>query len=105
MYNVNVTNKADEDIASHARYIYEVLCNGDAAYKLVEEFETLTMEKLINQPKGYTIYPCDDEEEYRRASLLNGSYWVYFTIVGDIVTVAFVLHDLQSVNSRLSVYS
>lgn len=101
-YKVVITRSARTQLAQILRYIRQDLMNEQAARSVKEDIEDTKIR--LSQVAG-SFKLCDDSElramGYRTIHLKRHRYFMLYKVVGDIVRVDGIYHDLQDYENSL----
>ena len=101
-YKVLITKDAEEDLDSFVKYLIIEKKNMQAAENLLNDYDA-TIESLKRVAGSLKL--CDNPRlcqlEYRRINFLNHRYFMMYRVVGDMVYVDNIFHDLQDFESKM----
>lgn len=102
VYNLIISQRAEEHMDNITGYLGEKLYNEQAAFHFVESLSDV-FDNLENNPFQYS--ECKDpylkSKNYRKAVLLDMNYVVIFRVNEDTVYIAGIFHNLENYNNRL----
>ena len=101
-YKVVVTKDAEEDLERFIRYLVYEKESVQAAQNLLNDFDA-TIESLKHVAGSLKL--CDNPKllqlEYRRINFLNHRYFMLYRIIGDIIFLDDIFHELQDYENKL----
>ncbi len=101
-YNVVVTKDAEADLDSFIKYLIFEKENKLAAKNVLNDFDA-TVESLKHVAGSLKL--CDNPRlhqlEYRRINFLNHRYFMLYRIVGDVVFIDNIFHELQDYENKM----
>lgn len=101
-YKVVVTKEAEADLEKFLEYLVVVKENRQAAKNVLDDYD-VTIESLRHVAGSLKM--CDNPKlrqlGYRRINFLNHRYFMLYRIMGDIVFVDSVFHELQDYESKM----
>ena len=101
-YRVVVTKDAEADLNKFIKYLIVEKKSLQAAQNVLDDYDA-TIESLKNVAGSLKL--CDNprlrELGYRRINFLNHRYFMMYRVVGDMVYVDNIFHDLQDFESKM----
>jgi len=101
-YKVVVTKDAEEDLERFIQYLVFEKENIQAAKNVLNDYDA-TIESLRYVAASLKL--CDNPKlrslEYRRINFLNHRYFMLYRIVGNIVFVDNIFHELQDFENQI----
>lgn len=101
-YKVVVTKDAEEDLDSFIKYLIFEKENKLAAENVLNDFDA-TVESLKHVAGSLKL--CDNPRlhqlEYHRINFLNHRYFMLYRIVGDVVFIDNIFHELQDYENKM----
>ena len=101
-YKVVVTREAEEDLDQFIRYLIVEKESVEAARNVVDDFDnTIDTLKLVAGSLKLCDNPRLRQLEYRRINFFKHRYFMLYRIVGDVVYVDSIFHELQDYESKM----
>lgn len=101
-YKVVVTREAEEDLDQFIRYLIVEKESVEAARNVLDDFDnTIDTLKLVAGSLKLCDNPRLRQLEYRRINFLKHRYFMLYRIVGDVVYVDSIFHELQDYESKM----
>lgn len=101
-YRVVVTKDAEADLNKFIKYLIVEKKSLQAAQNVLDDYDA-TIESLKHVAGSLKL--CDNprlrELGYRRINFLNHRYFMMYRVVGDMVYVDNIFHDLQDFESKM----
>ena len=101
-YKIVVTREAEEDLERFLRYLMFVKENVQAAQNVLNDYDA-TIECLKHIAGSLKL--CDNpglrKLEYRRINFLNHRYFMMYRVVGEMVFVDNIFHELQDYENQM----
>lgn len=101
-YKVVVTAEAEIDLEQYIEYLLVVKRSEQAAKNVLEDFE-VTIDNLKKVADSLKL--CDNprlkELGYRRINFLSHRYFILYRIVGNVVFVDNIFHELQDYENKM----
>lgn len=102
VYKVVVTADAEENLNQYIRYLLKVKNSKQAAKSVLGDFEAAI--QSLKSVAG-SLKMCDNPRlrklGYRRMNFFSHRYFMMYRIVGDIVFVDNVFHELQDYENKM----
>lgn len=101
-YKIVVTRDAEEDLDRFIKYLIFEKENMQAAQNVLNDFDA-TIESLKHVAVNLKL--CDNPKlrklDYRRINFLNHKYFMMYRVVGDMVFVDNIFHELQDYENKM----
>lgn len=101
-YKVVVTADAEEDLNQYIRYLIIVKKSEQAAKNVLDDFEA-TIQSLKSVAGSLKL--CDNprlkELGYRRINFFSHRYFILYRVMGDIVFIDNIFHELQDYENKM----
>lgn len=101
-YKIVVTKDAEADLDQFIKYLIVEKKSLQAAQNVLDDYDA-TIESLKHVAGSLKL--CDNprlrELGYRRINFLNHRYFMMYRVVGDMVYVDNIFHDLQDFESKM----
>lgn len=102
IYNVVITADAEADLEQFIRYLLMEKKNGQAAGNVLDDFEaTVQNLKTVAGSLKLCDHPRLKALGYRRINFLSHRYFLLYRIVGDVVFVDSIFHELQDYENKM----
>lgn len=102
VYDVVVTQEAEEDLDQFLNYLIHEKGNLEAAKNVLDDFDnTVATLKLVAGSLKLCDNPRLHKLNYRRMNFLKHRYFMLYRVVDNIVYVDNVFHELQDFESRM----
>lgn len=101
-YKVVVTKDAETDLDEFIKYLLFEKRNEQAARNVLNDYDaTIKSLKIV----AGSLKLCDNlrlrKYEYRRINFLNHRYFMMYRIVGNVVYVDNIFHELQDYENKM----
>lgn len=101
-YKVVITREAEEDLDQFIRYLVIEKESVEAARNVLDDYDnTIEILKLVAGSLKLCDNPRLRQLEYRRINFLKHRYFMLYRIVGDVVYVDNIFHELQDYESKM----
>ena len=101
-YRVVVTKDAEEDLDQFIKYLIFEKGSIEAAQNVLNDYDaTIETLKIVAGSLKFCDNPRLRKQEYRRINFLNHRYFMMYRIVGDVVYVDNIFHELQDYESKM----
>ena len=101
-YKIVVTKDAEEDLDRFVKYLIFEKESLQAAQNVLDDYET-TIEKLKHVASSIKL--CDNPRlrklEYRRINFMDHRYFMMYRVVGNVVFVDNIFHELQDYENTM----
>ena len=102
-YKVLVTKEAEEDLECFIQYLLLEKQSEQAARNVLDDFEA-TKESL--KCVAGSLKLCDNSRlrqlGYRRINFLNHRYFMLYRIIGELVFIDSIFHNLQDYENKMN---
>ena len=101
-YKVVVTTDAEEDLEHFVQYLIYEKENMQAAQNVLDDFDaTIQCLKHVAGSLKLCENPRLRQMEYHRINFLNHRYFMLYRVVGNLVFVDNIFHELQDFESKM----
>ena len=90
----------EQDLISTANYITNVLKNEDAALRLIDDVETVILERL-NNPVAFEPYRSAKERDYPYYRIYVRNYVIYYVVIDDVMEVRRILYNRRNIPEHI----
>lgn len=90
----------ERDLISIANYIANVLKNGDAALRLIDDVEVAILERL-NNPVAFEPYHSAKKRDYPYYRIYVRNYVVYYVVIDDVMEVRRLMYAARDTDRHL----
>ncbi|WP_434310143.1 type II toxin-antitoxin system RelE/ParE family toxin [Hominifimenecus sp. rT4P-3] len=90
----------EQDLICTANYITNVLKNGDAAFRLVNDVEAAILERLKN-PLAFEPYPSAKKRKYPYYRIYVRNYVVYYVVIDRVMEVRRLMYGARDTDKYL----
>lgn len=102
-YKINLMQSAEEDLDHFVSYLLFEKKSEQAAKNLLDDFER-TKEELTRVAESFSF--CDNPRlrklGYRRINFLSHRYFMLYRVVGNMVFIDSIFHELQDYEGKLN---
>ena len=101
-YKVVVTKDAEADLDGFIKYLLFEKRNEQAARNVLNDYDaTIESLKIVASSLKLCDNPRLRKHEYRRINFLNHRYFMMYRIVGNVVFVDNIFHELQDYENKM----
>ena len=101
-YKVFITSDAEQDLDAFIQYLLFEKKSGQAASNVLDDFEAT--KKCLSTVAG-SLKLCENpklkELGYRRINFMSHRYFMLYRIIGNMVIVDNIFHDLQDYENKM----
>ncbi len=90
----------EQDLASTAAYIADVLKNEGAALRLIDDVETAILKRLHN-PLAFQPYPSVKRRDHPYYRIYVGNYVVYYVVIDNVMEVRRLIYGARDTEKHL----
>lgn len=90
----------EQDLINTANYITNVLKNGDAALRLIDDVEAAILGRL-NNPVAFEPYCSAKKRDYTYYRIYVRNYVIYYVVIDNVMEVRRLMYGARDTDSHL----